>query len=88
MAARKVQSWLEVKVKVPGKLEGAVSAVLSSFVPSLIWKDQRKEDGTCLLKTAVLMNARVDHIISEIEEALQRVEAKHLLSEPLPIDLH
>ena len=87
MAARKVQSWLEVKVKVPSKLEGAVSTVLSGLIPSLKWKDQRKKDGTSLLTTAVLMNARVDQIISEIEEALQRFETKHYLSEPLSVDL-
>jgi ribosomal protein L11 methyltransferase len=87
MAVSKGQSWLKVTVKVPNEMEDAVSAVLSNVVPSRMWQNQRKESGLCLLKAAVVMNARVDRIISKIEEALRRVEARHLLSEPLAVDL-
>ncbi len=87
MAVRKGQSWLEVTVKVPGKMEDAVSAVLSSVFPSLMWQNERKESGLCLLKAAVVMDARVDHIISKIEESLRRVEARRVISEPLAVDL-
>lgn len=87
MAANKGRSWLEVTVKVSHGLEGAVGAGLSSFVPSLMWQSEKKGNGICLVKASVVMDARVDRIILEIEKALRRVEAEHLLSEPLPVEL-
>lgn len=87
MASRKDQSWLEVTVKVSHEMEGAVSAGLSKSVPSLMWQNERKQSSLSLLKAAVVMDGQVDRIISEIEEALRRIEAKHLLLEPLRADL-
>lgn len=87
MAVHKGQSLLGVTVKVPSEMEGAVSAVMRSVVPSLMWQNHRKESGLCFLKAAVVMDARVDRIISKMEAALRRVEARHLLSEPLAVDL-
>jgi ribosomal protein L11 methyltransferase len=87
MTVCKAQSWLEVTVKVPSGMEDAVSSVLSNVVPTLMWQNQRKGSGLALLKAAAVMDDRVDRVISEIEEALRRVEARHLLSEPLAVDL-
>lgn len=79
--------WVEVAVKVSREMEGIVSAVLSSLVPSMMWQNEKKDSGICLLKATVAMDGQVDHILSRIDEALRQVEAKHLVSEPMPVEL-
>lgn len=87
MTAREDNPWVEVAVKVPCEMEGSVRAVLSSLVPSMMWQNEKKKSGTCLLKTTVAMDGQVDRILSRIDEALRQVEAKHLVSEPMPVEL-
>ena len=85
MTAREDNPWVEVAVKVPCEMDGLVRAIPSSLVPSMMWQNEKKKSGTCLLKTTVAMDGQVDRILSRIDEALRQVEAKHLVSEPMPI---
>jgi ribosomal protein L11 methyltransferase len=87
MTAREDNPWVEVAVRVPHEMEGIVSAALSSFAPLMTWEKEKKERGTCLLKTTVVMDGRVDGILADIDEALRQVEAKNLLSEPMSVEL-
>ncbi len=68
-------------------MEGTVSAVLSSLAPSMMWQNEKRDSGTCLLKATLVMDGQVDRILSRIDEALRQVEAKHLVSEPMPVEL-
>lgn len=87
MTSREDNPWVEVAVKVPHEMEGIVSAALSSFALLMTWEKEKKESGTCLLKTTVVMDGQVDGILADIDEALRQVEAKNVLSEPMSVEL-
>jgi ribosomal protein L11 methyltransferase len=87
MTARRDNPRVAVAVKVPHEMAGIVSAVLSSFVPSLMWQYEKQKSGLCLLKTSVVLDDQVDPILSEIDKALGQVEAHHVVSELMPVEL-
>ncbi len=79
--------WLQLVVGVPSEMKGSVGAAMSRFLPSLMWQKETKENGSCLLKTVVKMDANVDSVISALEQALCSVEAKHGLLQPVAVDM-
>ena len=88
MTGREDHPWVEVAVKVPQEIECSVSDALSRFVPLMMWDKEKSETGTCLLKTTVVMDGQVDGILADIDAALRQAEAKHVLSEPMSVELH
>jgi ribosomal protein L11 methylase PrmA len=78
---------VDVAVKVPRDIAGIVSSVLSRFVPSVMWRCEKPRSGPCLLKTSLMLDDHVDVILSYIDKALLQVEAQHLASEPLTVEL-
>ena len=87
MTARRDNPWVDVAVKVPHDIAGIVSAALGSLVPSLMWQYEKQKSGLCLLKTSVVLDDQVDPILSDIDKALGQVEANHVVSEPIPVEL-
>ena len=87
MTARRDNPRVDVAVKVPRDMAGIVSATLRSFVPSLMWQYEKQESGLCLLKTSVVLDDQVDPILSDIDKALEQVEAHRVVSEPMPVEL-
>ncbi|MGD8757397.1 MAG: 50S ribosomal protein L11 methyltransferase [Deltaproteobacteria bacterium] len=87
MTGREDHPWVEVVVKVPHDMEGSVSGALSSFIPLMMWEQQKKQSDTCLLKTTVVMDGHVDGILADIDAALRQAEAKHGLLEPMSVEL-
>lgn len=87
MTGRDDHPWLEVAVKVPHAMEGAVRGALNRFVPPMTWQKVKNDRGTGLLKTTLAMDGQVDGLLGDIEEALRHVEARHVLSEPLSVEL-
>ncbi len=87
MATDKRQFWLQAVVQVPLEMKDPVHTALSHSLPLLHWESERKDSTLCLIRGAVLMNSQVDTIVLQIEKTLQRIEAKHELSDSLSVDL-
>jgi ribosomal protein L11 methyltransferase len=87
MTARRDNPRVDVAVKVPRDMAGIVSATLRSFVPSLMWQYEKQDSGLCLLKTSLVLDDQVDPILSDIDKALEQVEAHRVVSEPMPVEL-
>ncbi|MDY6954861.1 MAG: 50S ribosomal protein L11 methyltransferase [Thermodesulfobacteriota bacterium] len=88
MASCKAKSWLEVAVTVPRQVEEALHGDMATLVPWLAWQKERQADDHCLFTAMVVMGTQVHDMIARIEEALRQIEEKHLLLEPLPVELH